>query len=86
MVRVSKTKKFNYCANYLKSVNIYIMCKSFSLLFIKDDEGGLPSTVYEEYRPFLRRLPEFKFWFVYLRFNFFNLLHKTAFIQGVRIP
>lgn len=79
MVRVSKTEKFSYHADYLKSINSYKMCNSFFLLFIKDDEGGLPSTVHEEYRPFLRRLPEFKFWFVYLRFNFFNLLYKTAF-------
>jgi uncharacterized membrane protein len=28
-----------------------------------DDEGALPTKSDEEFRPFMRRLPEFKFWY-----------------------
>ena len=28
-----------------------------------DDDGGLPTNNQEEFRPFIRRLPEFKFWY-----------------------
>ena len=28
-----------------------------------DDDGGLPTSSQEEFRPFIRRLPEFKFWY-----------------------
>ena len=28
-----------------------------------DDDGGLPTSNQEEFRPFIRRLPEFKFWY-----------------------
>jgi hypothetical protein len=27
-----------------------------------DEANGLPTTIHEEYRPFMRRLPEFQFW------------------------
>ena len=30
------------------------------------DEGMLPSSAGEEFKPFIRRLPEFKFWYVSL--------------------
>jgi len=29
----------------------------------EDDAGGLPTSSQEEFRPFIRRLPEFKFWY-----------------------
>ena len=28
-----------------------------------DDDAGLPTSNQEEFRPFIRRLPEFKFWY-----------------------
>merc|ERR1712142_496441 len=28
-----------------------------------EDDGGLPTSNQEEFRPFIRRLPEFKFWY-----------------------
>lgn len=36
----------------------------FVLVFVDDDEDGpsLPTKADEEFRPFIRRLPEFKFW------------------------
>ncbi|GBL82047.1 Protein RER1 [Araneus ventricosus] len=48
-----------------------------------DDLPDLPTTVHEEFRPFIRRLPEFKFWYSATRsifiamfctfFKFFNI-------------
>lgn len=37
-----------------------------------DDEGELPTNVNEEFRPFMRRLSEFKFW--YFKTTLFKLL------------
>merc|ERR1712032_831436 len=33
------------------------------LLFVSDGPSGLPTSQNEEFRPFIRRLPEFKFWY-----------------------
>lgn len=35
-----------------------------------DDGPELPKTVHEEFRPFIRRLPEFKFWYAATQANF----------------
>ena len=38
------------------------LCSSF---FILDEDGpSLPTSANEEFRPFIRRLPEFKFWYI----------------------
>ncbi len=35
----------------------------FSLIYFTDEDGpSLPTANNEEFRPFIRRLPEFKFW------------------------
>lgn len=36
----------------------------YFLLSFSDDGPELPKTVNEEFRPFIRRLPEFKFWYI----------------------
>ncbi|GFS29643.1 protein RER1 [Nephila pilipes] len=49
------------------------------------DEGPeLPTTVHEEFRPFIRRLPEFKFWYSATRAVFFAML--CTFFDCFNIP
>ena len=35
-----------------------------ALADLDDDDPGLPTRSDDEFRPFTRRVPEFKFWFV----------------------
>ena len=38
-----------------------------------DDDGGLPTSNQEEFRPFIRRLPEFKFWYSMTKVSLKNI-------------
>lgn len=58
---------------YLLNLFIGFLTPKIDPAVVDDDEGGLPSTVHEEYRPFLRRLPEFKFWYSAARAVFIAL-------------
>ena len=47
-----------------------------------DDGPSLPTKNNEEFKPFMRRLPEFKFWFVFLNsllFTFYTQYGYQAF-------
>ena len=41
---------------------IYLHYINYDYLFAEDDGPELPTKVDQEFRPFIRRLPEFKFW------------------------
>lgn len=47
---------FHHLANLSQVVNV------IQILFISEDGPSLPTKSNEEFRPFMRRLPEFKFW------------------------
>lgn len=62
-----------YVVSY--ALGIYLLNLFVGFLSPQDDpefDGGLtlPIRSSEEFRPFVRRLPEFKFWFVALSFSF----------------
>ena len=70
---------------------IRLRCKAkhfvaFYFNFIADDGPNLPTNNTEEFRPFIRRLPEFKFWYsgtrallIAIFCTFFNIFNVPVF-------
>uniref|UniRef100_U5EGZ4 Protein RER1 n=1 Tax=Corethrella appendiculata TaxID=1370023 RepID=U5EGZ4_9DIPT len=54
-------------------------------LDLDDDQGPeLPTTMNEEFRPFIRRLPEFKFWYAVVKSTVFAII--CTFFEVFNVP
>lgn len=49
-------------SNIKKYIAVNVMEYVFLCFIAEDDGPTLPTKANEEFRPFIRRLPEFKFW------------------------
>ena len=52
---------------------------------VDDDQPALPTKNDEEFRPFIRRLPEFKFWYWSTRAIVFSLLASTTRLTDIPV-
>ena len=54
------------------------------ILFVIDDAPKLPTSNSEEFRPFIRRLPEFKFWYSGTKAILIAMM--CTFINALNVP
>lgn len=58
---------------------------SYNTFFYLDDSGpSLPTRANEEFRPFIRRLPEFKFWYSVVKSSLLSIF--LTFFQFFDVP
>lgn len=62
-----------------------ILFMFFFLIWSIDEGPSLPTSANEEFRPFIRRLPEFKFWYLVFFLVDYNLWNFNIFLYHTQV-